>query len=131
MRSLTRILLLLVICWAATWGLASALAPPVIDRLLTSSLPQNRGDRLAVDHLTYDRVRVSPSLLGLSFEGISAAFDLEPSAEIRLDGVVELHTELIAFRQVILVQFHACGGFADQPEESVSVSIEHLEPGRW
>ena len=89
MRRLIKIVVLLVLCWLAIWGVASLTAPAVVDKVVAGVLPRIQGGRLAVDSLSYGKVQISPSLLRLSSEDVSAAFDLAPTDEIQLSSTFE------------------------------------------
>lgn len=86
MRRLIKVVTLLALCWLAVWGVVSLTAPAVVDKIVARVLQQIQGGRLAVDSLSHGKVQVSPSLLGLSFEDVSAAFDLAPTDEIQLSS---------------------------------------------
>ena len=79
MRRLIKIGGLLVISWVVVWGVASLAAPTVLDNVVAKVLPRVQGGRLAVDSLSYGKIQVSPSLLELGSENVSAAFDLAPT----------------------------------------------------
>jgi hypothetical protein len=85
-RRLTKILLALVLAWLTIWGGLSLAAPAIVDQVVDRVLPRIQSGRLAVDSLAYDKVRVSPRLLGLRFDGLSAVFDLAPTDAIQLSS---------------------------------------------
>lgn len=86
LRRLIKIGGLLVIIWIVVWGVASLAAPAVVDNIVAKVLPRIQGGRLAVDSLSYGKIQVSPSLLELGSENVSAAFDLAPTDEIQLSS---------------------------------------------
>lgn len=82
---LIKIVVLLSLCWLALWGVASLTAPAAVDKVVARVLPRIHGEgRLAVDSVSYGKVQVSPTLLRLSSDDVSAAFDLAPTDEIQL-----------------------------------------------
>lgn len=61
----------------------------MVDKVVARVLPGIQGGRLAVASLTYGKVKVSPSLVNLSSNSISAAFDLAPTDDIQLSSTFE------------------------------------------
>jgi hypothetical protein len=85
-RRLTRVFLVLLLAWLALWGGLSLAAPTIVDQVVGQMLPRIQSERLAVDSLNYGNVEVSPSLLDLSFDDLSAVFDLAPTDAIQLSS---------------------------------------------
>jgi len=140
MRRLIGLLVILMVCWLALWGLASLAVPKLADAVLADAMPRLQRAGIAVDSLDYGRVRVSPTLMRASADSVSAAFDLSPTDDIKLSSTFE--AEEISVRlanpvrlrghltvQNFEVAFHA----ADRPRRlpfdrltNASVHIEEL-----
>lgn len=86
MRHLTRLLLVLGICWLALWGLASFAVPKAAEAVLTYAIPRVQQAGITVDSIEYESIRVSPTLIEASARWPSAVFDLAPTDEIRLSS---------------------------------------------
>ena len=104
MRRLIGVLMVLALGWLALWGLASLLAPAMADAVVNRVLPRIQGERLAVDSLSYGRVEVSPTLLGLGSDQISAAFDLTPTDKIQLSSTFEADRLAIRLSQPLTMR---------------------------
>lgn len=86
MRRLLRILVILLVCWLALWGVASFAVPEVVDAMVAYAIPTIERAGIRVDSLDYGTVKVSPTLTGATARGISAVFDLSPTDKITLSS---------------------------------------------
>lgn len=86
MRRLLGLLLVLSACWLGLWGIASMAAPQVADKILAYAISRVQPLGVAVDSISYQKIQVSPTLLGTTANGVSAAFDLAPTDDFKLSS---------------------------------------------
>jgi len=89
MRHLRGLLVVLLVCWLALWGLASFAVPKLADAVLSYSIPRIQNAGITVDSVDYGDIHVSPTLTQASAAGVSAAFDLSPTDDIKLRSTFE------------------------------------------
>lgn len=86
MRGLRRLLLLLVICWIALWGVKSVAVPKIATQVLDYAVPRLQRLGIQVEAVEYAAIRVSPTLVEASVAWPSAVFDLAPTDDIRMSS---------------------------------------------
>jgi hypothetical protein len=96
MRRLTGLLVALLAFWLALWSLASFAVPKLADRVLAYAIPRIQQAGITVDSLDYGSIRLSPSLTHASAAGVSAAFDLSPTDDIKLSST--FHAQEVSVR---------------------------------
>jgi len=89
MRRLVGLLVVVLMCWLALWGLASWALPRLVDAGLAHALPTIERAGIAVDSLDFRAVSVSPTLIRASADDVAAAFDLSPTDDITLRSTFE------------------------------------------
>lgn len=89
MRRLLRLLGLLGFIWLALWGLASFAVPKLVEIGVTYAIPRLERAGITVDSLDHGTIRIAPTLIRASADGVSAAFDLSPTDNIKLSSRFE------------------------------------------
>ena len=86
MRRPVRLLVVLLVCWLALWGLASFAVPKLADAMLAYAMPTVQRAGIAVDSLNFRDITVSPTLTRASAHQVSAAFGLSPTDNVTLSS---------------------------------------------